>query len=76
MCDMAIVMWSLVSSDATGTDLFFAFRTSRSRHIVPVRKFLENVFEEDLRGYLPEKCFEVTILQCSNKKSLLSHLIC
>ena len=34
-------------------------RTLRSRHIIPFRRFLEGIFELDLRSFFAESCFEV-----------------
>ena len=39
--------------------MLFSPRTSRSRHIIPFRRFLEGVFGQDLRSFFAESCFEV-----------------
>ena len=39
--------------------VIFSHRTSRSRHIIPLRRFLEGVFGQDLRSFFAESCFEV-----------------
>ena len=33
--------------------------TSRSEHILPVRRFLEAALDKDLRSFFAESCFEV-----------------
>ena len=40
---------------------YSSHRTSRSRHIIPLRRFLEGVFNQDLRNFFAESCFEVII---------------
>ena len=38
-------------------------RTSRKRHVLPLQRFLESIVQQDLRRFLPETCFEVSLTQ-------------
>ena len=55
--------------------MLFSHRTSRSRHIIPLRRFLEGVFGQDLRSFFAESCFEVHTLHHSLYKYLHNNII-
>ena len=40
--------------------LFFFFRTAPSSHILPLRRFIENVVDSDLRSFFASSCFKVS----------------
>lgn len=40
-------------------ELFF-FRTAPSSHILPLRRFIENVVDSDLRSFFASSCFKVS----------------
>jgi hypothetical protein len=37
----------------------FLFRMAPNSHIIPLRRFLENVIEKDLRNFFAQSCFKV-----------------
>ena len=38
---------------------FFIHRTARRGHIVPMRRYIESIFKQDLRDFTITSCFEV-----------------
>ena len=46
-------------------DIGFVFlRTARKAHVIPVRRFLEAILQQDLRNFFSETCFEVRYTLC------------
>ena len=56
--------------------LYVLPRTSRLRHVLPLRRFLESIVGQDLRRFLPETCFQVSWEETpiSHRKTLF--LVC
>ena len=51
--------------------LFFAYRTARRTHIIPLRRFVEFILDSDLRCFSNELCFQVSHLMFTHLCSLL-----
>ena len=43
---------------------FVFLRTARKAHIIPLRRFLEAILQQDLRNFFSETCFEVRYTLC------------
>ena len=55
--------------------VLFFLRTARKAHIIPLRRFLEAILQQDLRNFFSETCFEVRYALCTIVLAYVSYFL-